>query len=114
MATQNEGNKIVTNGLYLYGKHERVRKWKRRWKKLSTTVAWRRAGKVLPFCYMNALIQIATDKADIPIVQTNKILIFFSFPQSDNIFVLARDGRTLEDLSLVSLSSSTFDSSNFL
>lgn len=63
---------------------------------------------------MNALIQIATDKADIPIVQTNKILIFFSFPQSDNIFVLARDGRTLEDLSLVSLSSSTFDSSNFL
>lgn len=63
---------------------------------------------------MNALVQIATDRADIPIGQSNKILIFFSFPQSDNIFVLARDGRTLEDLSLVSLSSSTFDSSNFL
>ncbi|HEY7570945.1 MAG TPA: hypothetical protein VH796_06225 [Nitrososphaeraceae archaeon] len=70
--------------------------------------------EVLPFSYLNALRQRSIDRLDIPIGQGNQMMMFFSFQDSENIFIVDKNVRSLVNLPSVSIPLSSLNSLNFL
>lgn len=68
----------------------------------------------LPLCYKASVHYTSTDRVDIPIGQSNRVPIFFSFPEQKNLLVLAKNGTTITTLPFLSIPIDSFNIRNFL